>query len=189
MGNQMFQLAYLYGQVKDGILPDIYIQDYTLWEKHADEIKKLYSEGVGYIPYVGVHLRVGGNPKNPSEPRYMENPFYTSMVNTGYYIKAMELFPRKEGYKFLIFSDDQDYAHAYFEGHDVGFDDSENDLQAFNKLASCHHLIGANSSFSWWAGFLNSQIDAKIIFPTEESWFADKKVRTKLLPKWIKIDP
>lgn len=188
-GNRMFQCAYIYAQMKRGEIPDLFIQDPKYFDEYKEEIKKLYGEGVGYMPYVGVHLRVGGNPINPSEPRYMENPFYTNLANTGYYIKALEHFPKNEGWKYLVFSDDMDYARAYFEGYDFGFDDSENDIEAFNKLASCHHLIGANSSFSWWAGYLKTMPDAKIIFPTEEAWFGDGKVRTKLPENWVRITP
>lgn len=186
LGNQMFQYAYIVSQAKKGLIPDWFIQDPQYFEDAKEEIKKLYGDGVGYMPYVGVHLRVGGNPINESEPRYMENPFYTHLTNTGYYIKAMALFPN---WRYLVFSDDMDFARAYFEGSDVGFDDSENDLQAFNKLASCHHVITANSSFSWWAGYLNSMPDGKVVCPSEKSWFADGVIRTKVPKTWIQIDP
>lgn len=186
MGNQMFQGAYLHAQMKRGEIPDIFVQDPKYFDEFKDEIKELYSTGVGYMPYVGVHLRVGGNPINPNEPRYMENPFYTHLTNTGYYIKARELFPN---WRFLVFSDDMDYARAYFEGGEFGFDDSANDIEAFNKLASCHHKILCNSSFSWWAGYLSNMPDAKIVAPSEKSWFADGEIRTKLPSEWIQIDP
>src|SRR3990167_6115970 len=90
LGNSMFQGAYIYSQMKKGLLPDLFVQNYEYFDEYKDEIKKLYGEGIGYLPYVGLHLRVGGNPINPEEPAYMDNPFYISMVRTGYYIKALE---------------------------------------------------------------------------------------------------
>lgn len=186
LGNRLFQGAYLYAQMRRGETKDLFLQDPKYFEGYEEDIKKLYSSGIGYMPYVGVHLRVGGNPINPEEPRYMENPFYTNLANTGYYIKARELFPN---WRFLVFSDDLDYARAYFEGYDFGFDDSETDLEAFNKLASCHHIITANSSWSWWAGFLNTMVDGKVVCPSEDSWFADGVIRAKVPSHWIQIKP
>lgn len=186
MGNRMFQMAYIYAQVKRGEIPDIFIQDYTLWEEYAEEIKKLYGEGIGMLPYTGIHLRVGKNPINSNEPAYKDNPFYTSIAYTGYYIKALEYFP---GGKFIVFSDDIEFAKTYFEGDRFAFDDSEDDIQAFNKLASCQNQILTNSSYSWWAGFLNQNEGRVITIPEESSWFADKIPRVKLPSEWIRINP
>lgn len=186
LGNSLFQYAYIYARMKRGEIPDIFVQSPEYFDDCKEDIKKLYGEGIGYMPYVGVHLRVGGNPINPAEPRYMENPFYTNLANTGYYIKAKEHF---KDFRFLVFSDDMDFARAYFEGYDFGFDDSANDIEAFNKLASCHHLIIANSSFSWWAAYLSGMSDKKVICPSEKSWFSDNIVRTRVPDDWIQIDP
>lgn len=189
LGNSLFQYAYIVAQQKKGLIPDWFIQSPEYFAGAEEEIKKLYSEGVGYLPYVGVHLRVGGNPINPSEPAYMDNPFYTSIIRTGYYIKALEHFPENEGFKFLVFSDDMDYAKGYFTGGRFGFDDATDPIESFNRLASCHHHIITNSSYSWWAAYLNSQVDKKVICPSEGSWFADGKVRTKMMPEWTQVEP
>lgn len=181
LGNQMFQLAYLYGQFKDGAIPDIYAQDFRLWEKHKDEIKQWFSQGIGIMPYVAIHLRVGKNPLVSSEPKYNENPFYYNLVETGYYIKALENFP--DG-KFIVFSDDVEFAKTYFEGDRFAFDDSQDDIEAFNKMASCDGHIIANSSFSWWAAFLSPN-HGKVCYPSE--WFSDKIKRVSFPEEWIEI--
>ncbi len=186
MGNRMFQMAYIVAQAKRGEIPDWFAQDYTLWEEYSDEIKRLYSEGVGMLPYTAIHLRVASNPINPDEPKYMDNPFYTSMVKTGYYIKALEHFP---GGKFIVFSDDIEFAKTYFVGDRFAFDESINDIEAFNKMASCQSLIIANSSYSWWAAYISNNEGKKVVAPIETSWFADKVPRVKLPPEWIRINP
>lgn len=189
MGNRMFQMAHIVAEAKKGIIPDWFVQSPEFFEGAEEDVKKLYSDGIGYLPYVGLHLRVGGNPINPNEPAYMDNPFYTSMVRTGYYIKALEHFPENEGFKILVFSDDMDYAKGYFTGGRFGFDDATDPIESFNRLASCHHKVITNSSYSWWAAYLSNMPDAKIIAPSETSWFADKQVRTRLLPSWIQVEP
>lgn len=182
MGNRLFQLAFLYAQVKEGNIPDIYVQNYEYFKKYEAEIKEWFGEGIGYLPHVGVHLRVGANPVNPEEPRYMDNPFYVSLVRTGYYIDAIARFPNR---KFLVFSDDIPFAKTYFEGDRFAFDDSPTDLEAFNRMASCDSQIIANSSWSWWAAFLNKNPSKKVVFP--KLWFADGSKKVTCPQEWISV--
>ncbi len=184
MGNRMFQMAYIYAQMKEGKIPDIFIQDYTYFDKYSDEIKKLYGQDIGYLPYVAIHLRVGGNPINPDEPKYIDNPFYVALAKTGYYIDAINQFPNR---KFLVFSDDVPFAKTYFEGDKFAFDDSTNDIDSFNRMASCDSQIIANSSFSYWAAFLNKNPSKKVVAPTVDKWYTDGKERTTCPQEWIRI--
>lgn len=175
LGNRLFQMAYIYSQVKEGKLPDIYAQDYRHFEKYGDEIKKWFGEGIGYLPYVAIHLRRGD---------YVNNPFYTDLAQTGYYIDATNLFPNR---KFLIFSDDIPFAKTYFEGDKFAFDDSTDEITAFNKMASCSDFIVANSSFSWWAAWLSPAIGKKVVAPTLDKWYKDGIERTFIPSDWIRI--
>ncbi len=182
MGNRLFQMAYIFSQMKEGNIPDIYCQDYRLFEKHQDAIREWFGQDIGYLPYVAIHLRVGANPVNSDEPRYMDNPFYTSLPKTGYYIDAINQFPNR---KFLVFSDDIPFAKTYFEGDKFAFDDSENDIDSFNRMASCDSQIIANSSWSWWAAFLNKNPSKKVVYP--HLWFADGIKRVTVPNEWISI--
>ena len=181
LGNRLFQIAYLYSQVKEGNIPDWYLQDVKYFEKYGDEIKKLFGEGIGYLPYVAVHLRVGANPLLPSEPKYSENPFYVRLIETGYYIEALKLFPNR---KFLVFSDDNDFARKYFEGDIFAFDESQTDIEALNKMASCDGHIIANSSFSWWGAYLSPH-NGKVVFP--KNWFSGKIQRVGCPETWTQL--
>ncbi len=184
LGNSLFQYAYIYAQMKRGEIPDIFVQDCKYFDEYKDEIKKLFGEGIGFLPYVAIHLRVGSNPINPDEPKYYDNPFYVNLAKTGYYIDATNLFP---GRKFLVFSDDIEFAKTYFEGDQFAFDDSKDDLEAFNKMASCDGHIIANSSFSYWAAYLSPSND-KVIAPTYDKWYSDGNTTRTVIPKnWIQV--
>jgi hypothetical protein len=171
--------------MKEGNVPDIFLQDYRYFDKYKKEIQQLFGEGIGYLPYVAIHLRVGANPINPDEPRYIDNPFYTPLCKTGYYIDAINLFPDR---KFIVFSDDIAFAKTYFEGDKFSFDESENDIDAFNKMASCSDFIIANSSYSYMAAYLSPSIDKKVVAPTYDKWYKDGNTTRTVIPKsWIQI--
>lgn len=59
------------------------------------------------------------------------------------------------------------------------------------SMASCNYNIIANSTFSWWASWLNRQPDKIVITPHEDNWFGpgNSNLSTAtLLPKeWIRI--
>lgn len=173
LGNLLFKEAYLHAQMKKGNIPDVYLQDEAYFKDCADEIRARFSDDIGQLPYVSIHVRRGD---------YVGNPFYVDLAMTGYYIDAINHFPND---KFIVFSDDIDFAKFYFEGDKFTFDDSPDEIEAFNKMASCKHNIIANSSFSWWAAWLNPNPDKKVIAP--KAWHTDEVERTKIPETWIKI--
>lgn len=182
LGNRLFQMAYLYAQVKNGIIPDWYLQDPKYFTGYEDEIKQLFGEGIGYLEQVGVHVRRGKNPVNPDETAYSENPFYVNLSETDYYEKAMALFPKKN---FVIFSDDPDWCKERFKGENIQVMDRGDDVEDFNILSSCESQIIANSSYSWWAAFLNPNPAKKVVAP--KAWYSDGIERTVCPKEWILI--
>jgi len=89
---------------------------------------------------------------------------------------------------FFIFSDDiewcreglsLDFPSTYID-HNKG-DDSYRDMQL---MSLCDHHIIANSSFSWWGAWLNSNLDKIVIAPKQ--WFASGYRTDDLLPsEWL----
>src|SRR3990167_842064 len=185
LGNRLFQGAYLYAQMREGKIPDIYCQDYRYFEKYADDLRQWFGEDVGFIPLVGIHFRAGANPINPDEPRYDENPFYVNLSKTGYYEKAMAEFPAQ---KFLVCSDDLPKAKEFFKNRqDVAFAEDSDELDDFNLLTSCKGLICANSSYSVMAALVNPN-HPKVVAPSAKNWYSDSnELRTILPPTWIRM--
>ena len=179
LGNRMFQGAFLYAKARE-LETDFYFQDPKYFEAFENEIKQLFGGGIGYLDQVGVHVRRGANPANPSEPKYSENTFYVNLADeTDYYERAMALFPNE---KFVIFSDDPAYCRERFKGDDIQVMEKGDEVEDFNLLASCKDIIMANSSFSWWAAYLNPNEGKRVIAP--KNWYSDGLERTKCPPTW-----
>lgn len=174
LSNRMFQMAALYAHCKDNGYP-IFVQDEKYFAKYADEIRALYSEGISSgIDKVAIHVRRAKNPVNPQEPAYSDNEFYVDLghhlhedMSDNYYVRAMALFP---GEKFTVFSDDIEWCKGQEMFKDCDFYHGT-EIEDMNAMASHKHNIVANSSFSWWAAWLNPNPDKRVIAPKQ--WFAD----------------
>jgi len=110
-----------------------------------------------------------------------------------YYERATAIMESRLGDPtFFIFSDDMGYAREHLPaGLKKVFVDHNDDFSSHEDLrlmSSCQHHIIANSSFSWWGAWLNSDPAKIVVAPrnwllTEESCFPDL-----LPPEWIQLN-
>lgn len=106
-------------------------------------------------------------------------------LDMNYYNRAMQ---QTNSERYLIFSDDINWCKQQFKGYQFDFSEGNDVVTDLSLMLSCEHNIMANSSFSWWAAYLNKNPSKKIIAPAK--WFGPKLPHdTKdLLPNdWIKI--
>lgn len=80
------------------------------------------------------------------------------VLGMDYYFKAMSLFTDA---KFLVFSDDIEWCKEMFPP-DCLFIEGEKDIIDLFIMSRCKSHIIANSTFSWWAAWLN---DNKVVAP------------------------
>lgn len=175
LGNNMFQFAYVYAQASKGLIPDVYVQDPKYFEGYEEEIKNLYGGGIEKIDMVAIHVR---------RTDYVNNPFYVDLYKeTDYYERALKEFPNEE---FIVFSDDPIWCsqQEMFKNYEISY---KTEMEDFNLMSGCKGIIGANSSFSWWAAFLNPNPNAKIVFPSIKNWYRDEIERTVCPKSWIRI--
>jgi len=182
-GNRFFQLAFIWGQFREGKIPDIYLQDYRYFDKYREELRQLFKQEGEPLDYVSIHIRRGKNPDNPDEPAYSDNNFYVDLIKTDYYKKAIEQF---RGEKFMIFSDDDDILWNMSDllpetEYEISY---SSELGDFNKMARCKSHIIANSSYSYWCAYLSGN---KTIAPSVENWYTSGKELTICPSEWIRI--
>lgn len=91
-------------------------------------------------------------------------------VGVQYVQAAMRRFPQNS--VFLIFSDsarDIGWCRENIRGENLAFSEGRTDLQDFALMRECDHNIIANSTFSWWAAWLNVNPGRRVIAP--KKWF------------------
>jgi len=108
-----------------------------------------------------------------------------------YYDRAISYISEKvKKPVFFIFTDDYDWVSnnislptgAVYVKNNIGV----NSFRDMQLMSLCKHNILANSSFSWWAAWLNVNLDRIVVAP--KKWFADGRNVDDVTPKnWIII--
>lgn len=106
---------------------------------------------------VSIHVRRGD---------YLNHDHFCKL-DTDYYGKAVEQFiPEIEKYHFVVFSNDIEWCKQnLIEGEMVTFMNQGTDYIDMILMSMCDHNIIANSSFSWWAAFRNTNESKKVLCP------------------------
>lgn len=111
-------------------------------------------------------------------------------LDMDYYRKAVEFI--KERVKdpvFYLFSDDADFLRKNFSWLEntriVSGNDGDRSYIDMLLMSRCCHNITANSTFSEWAGLLNADKDALVIYP--KAYIQDKDSDIKHINGWHRI--
>lgn len=166
-------------------IKDIIRREFTL-KYEPDSYNREMIKRISSANSVSIHIRRGD---------YVSNPVTNRIHGTctlDYYERCVSLISRKiDKPEFFVFSDDPDWAAdnlrldypAVIVTHN-GVIKAHEDLRL---MSSCKHNILANSSFSWWAAWLNPNPDKMVYVP--QQWFKRVDVHTRdlILNDWIKV--
>ncbi len=166
---------------REAILEEISFHQFPL---HANTMTILAA--IQNSESVSLHIRRGD---------YVTNKIANDVLGVlplNYYEKAHQLIQTgKDRIRCFVFSDDIKWAAANLSFLEnavfIDVDDKEKDIAEFFLMSQCKHNIIANSSFSWWAGWLNVNPAKTVIAP--EKWFNKVNYNTShLIPEsWIKL--
>lgn len=94
---------------------------------------------------------------------------YGGICNLEYYKKAIDYMSQNiDNPHFYIFSDDKKWVNENFDIPNsiiVSNNCNKNSWKDMYLMSQCKHNINANSTFSWWAAWLNSNENKIIIVP------------------------
>lgn len=181
---------------------NVYLKGYRQSEKYflpiADIIRQRFQFQPGIIQTVqdfgnnlktvnsaSIHIRRGDYTKKTIK-------HYHGVVTPSYYQEAMAILQTKvTDLHLYVFSDDINWVKEHIKfpipATFVSNDISTTPYEDFYLMACCRHNIVANSSFSWWAAWLNDNEQKIVIAP--KNWFTRRGPSAKdLLPsQWIVI--
>ena len=107
-----------------------------------------------------------------------------------YYLAAMKKIEKEVTKpKYFIFSDDIQWVKKNFKFkknyHIVNSNNGPESYNDMRLMSLCDHNIIANSSFSWWGAWLNSNTNKIVVAP--KKWFLNKSDLFIVPKSWIKI--
>ena len=171
-----------------------YFQSWRYFEHHRDVVVEKVStlrapsspfreklRALEQDQWVAIHVRGG---------EYREKSDTFVQLGSAYYAQALEtVFGVLRNPKIVLFSDDIEYAKVVVPHFDETLSSEEIPSPAERLVLSmrANALIGANSTFSWWAAYGQKKTNSLQIFPS--NWFvANWLSEADLLhPDWIVI--
>ena len=137
---------------------------------------------------VSLHVRRTDYVNNPKTSKFH------SVLGLEYYARAVAWMQDKlEQPEFYVFSDDQEWARAHIKTpgsstYYVDCNNADNGYQDFHLMRNCRSHIIANSGFSRWAAYLNSNPNKQVCMPSR--WFSEERIGdSDVAPEsWVRID-
>ena len=169
-----------------------YFQSYKYFDKDKTEFIQMLQNPYSQIVESTIHQykqhKHDNNDNNVLVPVsiHVRRTDYLSLshihlnLDMKYYLDAISHFSTENSI-FIIFSDDVEFIQnePLFKNlpHKIIIDNPD-DEYCFWLMSACSHNIIANSSYSWWASYVNSNPDKLVIAP--ESWFGPSGPQHKI---------
>ncbi len=149
--------------------------EFTIVRKQ-DPLSAACQARIQQVPSIALHVRRGD---------YLEEDFHGT-CSVEYYRAALNLILPSLGpsAELFVFSDDIPWARAHilFDLPTTFVDwNAARNYEDLRLMSSCRALIAANSTFSWWAGWLNPRADKIVVVPRQ--WYRQPGVMSDL--PWV----
>ncbi len=160
-------------------------------DKQKTEIKEKYKEYFNNNKIISLHFRIGD---------YVKEPDIHLILNTKYYIDALKIILEKDNTcdTILYFNEEQDnniiknmikdIEKLYPQLNFIQCNTNIQDWEQLILMSLCLHNIIANSTFSWWGAYFNSNLKKIVCYPNV--WFGPKCNNSThdLFPEnWVKV--
>lgn len=190
---------FINNKIFDEDMNDFYVEGYFQTDRYIREIEsevndlyrfktKLTDKEESLLKHncVSVHIRGGDYLTNEKDRKLFGN-----ICTSDYYKKAIQYI--KENVKnphFLIFTNDIDYSKKILDSEQfqiIDWNKGKNSFRDMYLMSLCKHNIIANSSFSWWGAWLNTNSSKIVIAPNK--WFNNTSINQQdIIPhNWIRV--
>ena len=175
--NGYWQSSKYFEDIRDELLNDFFFDG-----KLSQQQREIFKY-VGEVNSVSVHIRRGD---------YITNPTANKVHGTkgkDYYERAVrEISKTQEELELFVISDDLEWCkkNIKFNIQTTYVDVNSNGYEDMWLMSLCKHNIIANSSFSWWAAWLNKNSKKIVIAP--KVWFNDLDEGKDRIPaEWLRV--
>jgi hypothetical protein len=139
-----------------------------------------YQSKINHTNSISLHVRRGD---------YLNHP-EIGVLDVSYYQEAVKYMSDIiENPVFFVFSNDLEWCHKNFEfieGNCIFVENTESEIDDLVLMSLCKYNISANSSFSWWGAWLNSNVDKIVVAP--KKWMAVNPNEYKWVPdNWVEL--
>lgn len=185
--------------LKDGICLDGYFQSEKYFKgiehiiRNNLRFKKdtfgeegaIYKEQISNLNSVGLHIRRGD---------YLKSPLHNVCTMRYYANSIAYMRDRLVSPHFFVFSDDLEWCYENLHNSNCSFVDIQaakrNPIIDFQLMSLCKHNIISNSTFSWWAAWLNDNHEKVVVAP--DRWFNDERKNVQALQdtipaEWVRM--
>ena len=189
-----FRFDERFNVINTGVTLKGYFQSWKYFSAHQDHIRQTFStiantseqyekflQDLEREPYTAIHIRRGD---------YVGLTSYHGLTSRDYFAKAKDVLAKyRNAERVVVFSDDIDAAKDLVDWGNlyIGKHDLENSVETLDLMSRATNLVGSNSSFSWWAAYLNDNNSGIRIMP--RPWFANSDLndRDLLCPNWLSL--
>jgi hypothetical protein len=155
----IWQSERYFWEIRSILCSELTVKDPKIVQYTSSFLEKVRQAG---DTIVSVHVRRGDYISRNTDERHASLP-------VTYFTRAIQQFPSNT--HFVIFSDDIGWCKQQFNGRLITFAEGHSVIQDFDIMCHCDHHIIANSTFSWWAAWLNSRVNKIVIAPDPNHWF------------------
>jgi hypothetical protein len=182
-------------KLRGNVLLDGYWQSYKYFKAYENQIQRAFSfpsfksssnkqllKQITVSESVSVHVRRGDY--NTKRGR----AFHGLLPKTYYQQALANLEKNVKNPTLFVFSDEIEWCKKNFKFKQpavfIDSNSSNTGVDDMHLMAACKHNIIANSSFSSWAAWLNTNRHKQVYAPKQ--WFASEKtLQDRLPPSWI----
>jgi len=159
---------------------EVLTKEMSIKNDSLDDYSKEVLDNMEKTNAVSIHIRAGD---------YLNIPEVRDICSRDYYLKAISMIKEKViNPTFFVFCEDENYSSQILPTNleyifvNTNVEKPYMDLFLMTK---CKHNIIANSSFSWWGGWLNKNSEKLVICP--RIWHNKYKEADIIPVAWTKI--